>query len=56
MRKQQQGFVLIELILMIFFLMQFKVTGSVLGQVMIGLSLMAMLFNMDPRDGSVLKK
>jgi hypothetical protein len=56
MKKQQQGFVMMEMFSMVFFMTQFKVTDVVLGPLMIGLAFMAIFFKVASRSGVALKK
>lgn len=56
MKKRQQGFAMIEMFSMFFFLMQFKVTLYMLGPTMIALALLAMFFNAASRSSAILRK
>jgi len=56
MKKQQKGFALIELTSMIFLLLNFKATNSVLGLLMIGLSIIALLCNPEISTRAISKK
>ena len=56
MKKEQKGFALIELISVILLLLSFKATNSVLGLLMIALSVIALLCNSETRSRAISKK